>query len=146
MIKNDFLIRMIEEMGALLRKALAHEQAREYTAAHQEIDAAMKTLGLPRVLARTMSASDLMRIMQHSATASNDRCFLMARLIAADAHVYRSEGSPDIAHSLYTTALFILTALQKDAEDEKSALIQKEIESVRFSITEEIEEREHLGA
>jgi hypothetical protein len=146
MIKNDYLIRMIEEMGAMLRKILAHEQAREYKAAHAEIDVAMKTLGLPRVLARSMPASDLMRIVRRPGAASDERCFMLSRLIGADAHIYRSEGSADIAHNLYTTELFILNALQKDAEGEKSEMIGKEIEAVRFSITETIHDHQDLGA
>jgi hypothetical protein len=142
--KNDYLIRAIEQMGAVLRKAMALEQAREYQAAHGEIDTAMKLLGVPRILTRSMPAAELMRMVRMGG-GSDERCLTLSRLIGADAHIYGSEGSPDVAHNLYTTELSVLTALQKDAQQDNREQIEKEIEAVRLAITENVRDDTDLG-
>lgn len=138
MFKNDYLIRMIEEMGDILRKVLALEDRQEYKECHDEINAAMKKLGISRLLTRTMPANELLRLVRRPGGVNDDRCVLLSRLIGADAHVYKSEGEKEVAHNLYTTSLSILTEISKDAEGEKLEQIQKDMDGLRLCITENI--------
>ena len=144
MFKNDYLLRMIEEFGAMLRKALALEEDGEYEKAHGQIDAAMKRLGVSRLLTRSMPATELLRMVRMGGT-SDERCFMLSHLIGADAHIYRSKGLHDVAHNLYATELSVLTTIKGSTEDEKSEMIEKEIEAVRLLITENARDDANLS-
>lgn len=138
MFKNDYIMRMIEQMGDILRKVLALENREDFKAAHGEIDEAMKQLGVSELLAMTLPASELLRLVRRPGDADNDRCLLMSRLIGADAHIYKTEGQFDTAHDLYTTSLQILTEISTDAEGEKLEQINKDIDVLRLCIRENI--------
>lgn len=145
MFEDDYIIRMIEQMGDILRKVFMLENKQEFKACHEELDVAMKKIGLPRLLARTMPAVEITRLIRRPGGADDDRCLLLARLIAADAHVYKTEGKCDVAHNLYATSLGILTELQKDAEGEKLERIEKDMDAVRLYISENIHDNGNLG-
>lgn len=145
MFQDDYIIRMIEQMGDILRKVFMLENKREFKASHEELDVAMKKLGLPRLLARTMPAVEITRLIRRPGGANDERCLMLARLISADAHVYKAEGKCDVAHNLYTTSLGILTELKKDAEGEKLEQIEKDMDVVRLSINENIHENGNLS-
>jgi argininosuccinate lyase len=104
----------------------------------------MKKLGVPGILARTMPAEELIHIVRRPGSNGDDRCFMLSRLLAADAHVYNSEGKNDTSHNLYATSLGILKELEKDAEGEKLEQYQKEIDEIRFQITENARDDVHL--
>lgn len=140
MIKNDYIMRMIEQLGDILRKVLAHEEKNEFKAGHDEIDTAMNQLGISRLLVRTMPTSELLRLVRRPGSENVDRLILLSRLIGADAHVYKTEGQKDVAHNLYTTSLGILTEVSKDAEGEKLEQVQKDMDGLRLCITENIRE------
>jgi hypothetical protein len=138
MIKNDYILRMIEQMGDVLRKVFALENKSDFKTAHNEIDTAMKQLGASELLAMSLPASELIRIVQRPGDSESDRCLLLSQLIGADAHIYRTEGQFNTAHDLYTTALEILMEISKDAEGEKLEQINKDIDGLRLCIRENI--------
>jgi hypothetical protein len=140
MIKNDYIIRMIEQLGDILRKVLTLEEKGEFKESHDEIDTAMKQLGVSRLLARTMPTDELVRFACRPGGDNVDRCVLLSRLIGADAHIYVTEGKRDVAHTLYVTSLGILTEIMDEAEDEKLEQIKKDIDGLRLCIGENIRE------
>jgi hypothetical protein len=140
MIKDDYILRMIEQMGDFFRKVMALENKGEFKASHDEIDTAMKQLGISRLLTRTMPANELVRLVRRPGGSNEDRCMLLSRLVAADAHVYISEGQKGVGHDLYTTSLGVLKETLEDADDDKKDQIQKEMDGIRFYITENIRE------
>lgn len=135
MFKDDYIIRMIEQFGDVLRKVLALEDKSDFKAAHDEIDAAMQKLGMSRLLARTMPAETLLGLVRRPG-GDDGRCIMLSRLISADAHVYETEGRHETAHDLYATSLFILTSLKKDAEGDRLDTINRDMDSLRFYIGE----------
>lgn len=140
MIKNDYILRMIEQMGDILRRVLALAEKGEFQKSHDEIDNAMKELGVSRLLARTLPTDELVRLISRHGSDNVDRGLLLSRLIAADAEVYKSEGKRDVAHTLYVTALGILTEIMDGAEDEKLEKINKDMDGLRLAIAENIRE------
>lgn len=140
MIKNDYLMRMIEQLGDVLRKVFALADEGEYQKSHDEIDNAMKQLGVSRLLARTMPTDELLRLVSRPGSDNVDRGILLSRLIAADGEVYKSEGKRDVAHTLYISALGILTEIMDEADDAKLEKINKDMDGLRLSISENIRE------
>lgn len=140
MIKNDYILRMIEEFGGILRKAFALADEGKYQKSHDEIDKAMKKLGVSRMLARTLPTDAIVRLISRPGTDNVDRGLMLSRLIAADAEVYKSEGKRDVAHTLYVTALGILAEIMDEAEGERLDKIKKDMDGLRYAIGENIRE------
>jgi hypothetical protein len=140
MFKNDYLMRMIEQLGDILRKVLSLEEDHKFKACHDEIDAAMKQLGISRLLVRTMPTGEILHLVRRPGSMDDDRCVLLSRLISADAHVYLTEGKKDVAHNLYTTSLGILTELSKNSEGENLEQIKEDMDGVRLCISENLQD------
>lgn len=141
MIKNDYILRLIEQMGDVLRKVLSLENSLNFKEGHQEIDNQMQKLGISRLLAMSLPADEIMRLLGRRDETFEDRCMIFSRLIQADAHVYSIEGKQETAHNLYQTSLGILTELSEDKESEKLPEISNRIGEVQFAIRESIGDR-----
>lgn len=140
MFKEDYIIRMIEQMGEFLRKVLKLEEDNKFEEAHDEISKAMKKLGVSPLLVRTMPPDGLMSFVTRPGGDNEDRCILLARLLSADAHIYKTEEKNSTAHELYKTALEFLTDVSEKVEGEKLERVQKDIEEIRYLMTENIRE------
>lgn len=138
MFQDDYILRMIEQMGDILRKVLSLEKEQKFKEGHEEINKAMRKLGISRLLARTMPANELIRLVRRPGEPNTDRCILLSRLIGADAHVYEAEGERGTAHSLYTTSLEILYETAQDEDGEKLENINKDIDAIKYHIGENI--------
>jgi hypothetical protein len=132
MIKNDYILRMIEQMGVVMRKILNLENNQQYKQAHNEIDNSMKQLGVSRALTLTLPHNELMNLLGRPDGSYEDRCMILSRLIQADAHVYYTEGEKSTAYDLYQSSLGILTQLAKDEDSEKLPDIKNRISEVQF--------------
>ncbi len=134
MFKNDYILRMIEQMGEVLRKVLNLENSLKYKECHVEIDKSMKELGISRTLTLTLPYSQLMNLMGRPDGSYEDRCLILSRLIQADAHVYLSEEKKGTAHDLYQMSLGILSELSKDENTENLSLINDRIAELQYLI------------
>jgi hypothetical protein len=136
MFKDDYLIRIIEQLGDIMRKVLNLEENNNFNEAHNEIDKALKNLGLSGMLARTMPANELMRFAARAGEQNDNRYILLARLLSADAHIFKTEGRNSTAHELYKASLEILAEVSESADGEKLEQVQKNIDEVKYLITE----------
>ena len=133
MFTEDYIIRMIEQMGEFFREVLKLELENKFEEAHEEIDKAMKKLGISPLLVRTLPPGELMRFVTRPGGENEDRCILLAKLLSADAHIYKTEGKNSTAHELYKTALEILNGVSGKVEGEKLKKVQKDIEELLIS-------------
>lgn len=138
MFEDDYIIRMIEQIGDILRKALKLESSMDYKKAHGEIEKAMMNLGISPLLARTMPAETLMNFVSRPGEKNEDRFILLARLMAGDAHIFKSEGEHEKAHELYKTSIEILTGISGKLDGEKLKEAKSNMESIRYMMTENI--------
>jgi hypothetical protein len=139
MIKNDYILRMIEQMGDVLRKVLNLENSQQFKQGHEEIDTAMKQLGVSHALTLTLPHNELMNLLNRPDGAYEDRCLILSRLVQADAHIYYTEGKRNTAHDLYQSSLGILTELAKDEDSEKLPDIKNRISEVQFLILDSMD-------
>lgn len=98
----------------------------------------MKKLGISPLLVRTLPPDELMRFVTRPGGENEDRCILLAKLLSADAHIYKTEGKNSTAHELYKTALEILNGVSGKVEGEKLKKVQKDIEELISGNTENL--------
>lgn len=138
MLKDDYIMRMIEQFGDILRKIFTLMDEGNFKKSHDEIDAALKKIGVSRLLVRTMPTDELTRLVCRSRPDDVSKCLLLSRLISADAQVSQAEGNIETAHDLFTTSLEVLYYAHDEADEDEEGQIDKDIESVKFSINENI--------
>lgn len=138
MLKDDYIMRMIEQFGDILRKILTYTNEGDFKRGHNEVDAALKKIGVSRLLVQTMPTDELTRLVCRGTAEDVSKCLLLSKLIAADAQISQSEGNIETAHDLFTTSLNVLYHAHEDADEDEDKEISKDIESVKFSINENI--------
>ncbi len=138
MIKNDYILRLIEQMGDFLRQLLAWETSGDFGKCHEEIDAKLQQLGVSRTLLRALPPEELTGLLGRRDESHARRCMLLARLAQADAQVYEAESRPKTALGMYQTALGVLKAVQDEAEPEEQADLRGQMREVEAAISQNI--------
>lgn len=138
MFKDDYIMRAIEQFGEILRKVLTYVKTGDFKKGHAEIDTAFKNLGVSENLVKTLPVDSLVQFVRRPGEENSKRLLMLSRLIGTDAHIYTAEGDRITAHDLYKTSLEVLSFAKDDADDDEIDNIDKDIESIRYAITENI--------
>jgi hypothetical protein len=138
MIKDDYIIRMIEQFGEILRKILTYEDEGDYAKGHAEIDTALKKLGVSEMFCKTLPTDSLVEFVRRPGQNNAKRLLMLSRLVGTDAHIYNEQGDRHTAHDLFRTSLEILSHAKDDADNDDELEIDKDAESIRYYITENI--------
>lgn len=137
MFKDDYILRMIEEMGDIIRKLLSYEEAGDFKPAHAEIDSALKKLGVSENLVRTMPTDTLINFVKKPGQNNAKRLLMLSRLISLDANVFKNEGDKFTANDFYVTSLEVLDQTKDEVDDDEDIKsVEQDIESIRFYISE----------
>lgn len=137
MFKDDYIMRMIEEMGDIIRKILNFEEAGDFKPAHAEIDTALKRLGISENLVKTMPTDTLINFVKKPGQNNAKRLLMLSRLISVDAGIYKSEGDKFTANDFYVTSLEVLDRTKDEVDDDDDMQsVEKDIESIRYYIKE----------
>jgi hypothetical protein len=84
MIRQDYIMRMIEQLVKVLAKILFNKESRNYNTAVNEIDAAFKSItGLDYNMINDLSASDIISVLKMSKddAAVSIKCIVIAKLL-----------------------------------------------------------------
>jgi hypothetical protein len=96
MIREDYIMRMIEQLVKVLSKILFNKETRDYQEAINNIENAFKNiLGLDYNLLKVLSAQDiisLLKISKDDATL-NIKCIVIAKLLKERAEIENLSGS-----------------------------------------------------
>ena len=96
MIREDYIMRMIEQLVKVLTKILLNKETRDYQEAINNIENAFKNiLGLDYNLLKVLSAQDiisLLKISKDDATL-NIKCIVIAKLLKERAEIENLSGS-----------------------------------------------------
>ena len=99
MIREDYIMRMIEQLVKVLAKILFNKETRDYQEAVNNIENAFKSiLGLDYNLLKVLSAQDiisLLKISKDDATLSI-KCIVIAKLLKERAEIENLSGSKNI--------------------------------------------------
>lgn len=113
MPKQDFLMRMIEQLRGLLPYVLDLVRSGNYSEAHAVIDQAVRQLvgigtdGLVKLPDETI----LDRLQADQAAAWDDKCLFLSAMLVEEADILMQEGEEEAAYGRYLKALHLLLFL-----------------------------------
>ena len=106
MIEQDYFMRMMSVLAALLARILFYKQKRDFPRALLEIENTGKTLlGVDRMLIGQLSASQLMGLFGADLTAAVPKSYVLAILLKEEAEVRREMGEIEKSDFLFLKAL-----------------------------------------
>lgn len=144
MPKQDFLMRMVEQLRGLLPYILDLVKAGNYDEAHAVIDQAVRELvGIGTDgLVNLPEAVILDRLQADNASAWEDKCLFLTAVLVEEANLWVKEGAdggdqPDgRAHARYLKALNLLLILAlSDSETDDLADIVPDIDQLVLALT-----------
>lgn len=114
MIRQDYLLRLIEQFGQLWAQLVGQLRARAFPTAHSTLDLAYtQVLGISAEAAARLTSSELLARMQFGvpADAGRERCFMLSALLHAEAELAGSHDA-DLAAQFHQKALDIVLTMQ----------------------------------
>ena len=125
MIKNDYIMRLVEQVVRALAGMLKLTEKGEFDRALREADDVYDMLGVQRELLDVMDSSALAELLGHP-----DKMRLLARVCREEAHVHKMKGDPLSAQNRNRRALeLFLEARAIDPQpadyDDIAALVDK---------------------
>ena len=117
MIRTDYIIRLIEELGVFLRALMgdrsSHVRPAEDLQAAVE-DSCQQGLGLSYGTIRAMTPEDLLALFRSGGRTWVERCYLAATLDACDAEISRRRHDVTRARESAQRALYFYSVLIAD--------------------------------
>lgn len=117
MLRTDYILRLIEQLGAVLRSLMGGNTASETQAEHARgaiEDACQRMLGLSYSTIRGMAPEHLIQLFQAGGGTWQDRCFAGAILLGHDAEISRRSGDATRARESAERALYLYSVLKTD--------------------------------
>ncbi|WP_151737433.1 DUF6483 family protein [Paenibacillus tengchongensis] len=98
MFRRDYIVRMIEDMTAMVAKVLTLKQERKTTEALWEVDELLnRHFRLNSRLLNSLSVEDIIDMFRLGGVVESDKLQGVARLLKEEADIYRTAGSTDEA-------------------------------------------------
>lgn len=128
MLTEDYIMRMINQMVAVLTKLIGLKDAGQYQSAQQVIDQSLEQLlGLKPELLKHMDDSSILNLLTSQGELGTERLYILAEL-------YRHEGDILIVQNMtqeaifdYQRALSFYLQLPDDQKDQDSSKIKQKI-------------------
>lgn len=137
MFKNDFIMRIIEQMGEIIIKITTNRTSRHFPESHENVDEGLRLLGLSRKLTLFLPAQELLKFAGKSEISKDKSGLLLVELMKQDGLIYSDEGKLSSAKSQYSVALDVLSLIKSsdDCEDlGKVDDLSREIHELKDSI------------
>ena len=92
---GDYMLRMIEQIAAMLATIIARKEAGEFTEARRELeDKCLETVGLPLDAVKSLSPEAVAQLMADAGALRLTRSVKLAELLLLDAELQEAQGSP----------------------------------------------------
>jgi hypothetical protein len=131
MIRSDYIMRLIEQLGAVLRAFVSGTAVSglqtEDTQGMIE-DSCRRALGLSYATIRAMPPEHLVELLRAGGGTWMDRCFLVGILFEYDAEASRRSGDVTRAREAAERALYLYSVLEADPGVPPEYEIQKKSE------------------
>ena len=114
MIRQDYLLRLIEQFGRVWARLVGQIRAGLFPSARATLDQAyQQMLGLTPESVRVLSASDLLARMQFEVPpdVGQERCCILGALLKAEGDLANEQHDPDLSAQYYQKSLDILLAM-----------------------------------
>jgi hypothetical protein len=133
MIRNDYIMRLIEQLGAVLRafvSGTAVSGLRTEDTQGMIEDSCRQALGLSYSMIRAMPPEHLVELLRAGGGTWMDRCFLAGILFEYDAETSRQSGDMARARESAERALYLYSVLEADPGVPPDYEVQKRSEQL----------------
>lgn len=108
MIRNDYIMKMIQQLVKALAVILKLKESGRHDDAMREIDGAMQRLcGLNSQLVNGLSEESLVSTLRGGATIDHGKALVLAELLTQEGDVYDTRGDENAAFARYYKALYL---------------------------------------
>jgi uncharacterized protein DUF6483 len=114
MIRQDYLLRIIEQFGRVWARLVGQLRAGLFPSARATLDQAyQQMLGFTPEAIRVLSAQELLARMQFEVPSDvgRERCFILSALLSAEGDLAGQQHDPDLGAQYYQKALDILLSM-----------------------------------
>ncbi|MDD5528801.1 MAG: DUF6483 family protein [bacterium] len=106
MIKEDYILRMIERLSVAIARVLKLKEVHQYQEALVIIDETFQQLfGLHSKTINSLPAESIIELLQLNTPEEAQKCFWIASLIKEEADIYESQKDFQISESKYLDSL-----------------------------------------
>jgi tetratricopeptide (TPR) repeat protein len=117
-MQQDYILRMIEQLGVFVRRVTGLKQEGKTEEAFQTIGEAFGSMGgLNASLVHALSEDDLINLLRARGAIDSDRCLALGELLREEALIYDELGQPEEALPRYLKSLRLHLEAFPDPED-----------------------------
>ncbi len=136
MLTEDYFMRMINQMLAVLTKILYLKEAGQYQEAQQIINQSLEQLlGIPAKLLKGMDDSSVMKILTTQGELVSDRLNMVAKLYELEGDLLIDQNRPSEANLDYLRALIFHLEIAIEGENQVSGEIHERIENLKHKLS-----------
>jgi hypothetical protein len=120
--RQDYILRLLEELGRFLAEVVKFRQAGHYEAALLTLLQAQERLfvrPVPEFMTRPVEEQVHLLVLGETAAIAREKCLAYANLLTEAGHTYQARGQPALAQDAYQLALHVtlLAALRFSSAD-----------------------------
>ena len=128
MLTEDYIMRMINQMVAVLTKLIGLKDAGQYQSAQQVIDQSLEQLlGLKHELLKHMDDSSILNLLTSQGELGTERLYILAELYRHEGDILIAQNRTQEAIFDYQRALFFYLQLPDDQKDQDTSKIKQKI-------------------
>lgn len=128
---QDYIMRLVEQIGRMLSAILAHQKAGRDQEAALEIEATcLQTTGLPFDLVQRSSPEALWDLLSQSGAARYTRAIMLAELLLQDAILCKKNGRPAEALRSQLQAFCLLADSPPVLSPDEAALYRPKVDAL----------------
>lgn len=139
MIRSDYIMRLIEQLGAVLRAFVSGTAVSELEIENTQAmieESCRRALGLSYTMIREMPPEHLVELLRAGGGTWMDRCFLAAILHEYDAETSRQSGDMARVRESAERALYLYSVLEADPGAPPDYEVQKRSEQLMILLGE----------
>lgn len=128
MLTEDYIMRMINQMVAVLAKLIGLKDAGQYQSAQQVIDQSLEQLlGLKPELLKHMDDSSILNLLTSQGELGTERLYILAELYRHEGDILLAQNRTQEALFDYQRALYFYLQLPDNQKDQDSSKIKQKI-------------------
>ena len=128
MLTEDYIMRMINQMVAVLAKLIGLKDAGQYQSAQQVIDQSLEQLlGLKPELLKHMDDSSILNLLTSQGELGTERLYILAELYRHEGDILLAQNRTQEAIFDYQRSLSFYLQLPDDQKDQDSSKIKQKI-------------------
>ncbi len=128
MLTEDYIMRMINQMVAVLTKLIGLKDAGQYQSAQQVIDQSLEQLlGLKPELLKHMDDSSILNLLTSQGELGTERLYILAELYRHEGDILKDQNMTQGAISDYQRSMYFYLQVAVTHEGQESSSLKKKI-------------------